>query len=367
MATAYTWHPRVDLNHSVWPRTQPIMEDELLTSWLVRTALAHGCSPLALTSIIWPKWRALSGDLDRGLSSDRAISLASVAGCSVSEVSNCCLGSIAEAISGRPIGEATWPWILVRGSRNLRSAAGLQLCPLCFAEGPPYYRISGRLAWHFSCPRHHVWLIDRCPSCWTALQPQRLLPPDQDCGACHLCGYRFALSPVESTCESDMLFQQAADECLGGYCVAGAQLMTTAEWFLWARVVQSFIRCASLHPTQSISAVLCDLGVQMLAIIPSGLALEALAVRERAELLAQTWKVMSFDHEILAQVFSAHALSRSALPLPRGCDAPSSISGILEALKSGSSRHRKSGAGFHGVPNVVRAWARLQRKFSRDG
>ncbi|WP_225739986.1 hypothetical protein [Pseudomonas sp. IzPS59] len=164
-----------------------------------------------------------------------------------------------------------------------------------------------------------------------------------------------------------MLFQQAADDCLSGHCVAGSQLMTTADWFLWARMVQSFIRCASLHPTQSISAILRDLDVQMLATSPSGLALEALAVRERAELLAQTWKVMSFDHEILAQVFRAHALSRSALPLPRGCHAPSSISGILEALQSGASRHRKSGAGLHGVPNVAKAWARLQRKFSRDG
>lgn len=115
MATAHAWHPRIDLSHAVWPRTPPIMEDELLSSWLVRTALAHGCAPLALAGIVWPGWRAFCGDLDRGMSAERAGSLARLAGCTASQVQSCCLGSFVEMLWGKPWNHVgTWPWILAR-------------------------------------------------------------------------------------------------------------------------------------------------------------------------------------------------------------------------------------------------------------
>lgn len=90
-------------------------------------------------------------------------------------------------------------------------------------------------------------------------------------------------------------------------------------------------------------------------------------MKERAVLLSQVWKVMSLDHSFLAQVFKAHALPRSAIQLPRRSTVPSSFSIISQALRDGPEKHRQMGAHVSAEPNVAKAWARLQRKFSRDG
>ncbi|OLU03825.1 hypothetical protein BVK86_11135 [Pseudomonas reinekei] len=344
------------------------MEDELLSSWLVRTALAHGCAPLALSGIVWPKWRAFGNDLDRGMRTERAASLGRLAGCTVAQVESCSLHSLVETLTDKPTAPVgTWPWILARGSRNLRCAAGLQLCPSCFAEAVPYYSIRSRLAWHTVCARHQTWLIDHCPNCWAALQPHCLLPPHQDCCACHRCGYLLSTTLVEKAPDSFLAFQQAADECLAGRQVTQCQSMATHDWFCWARSIVSFVRFASLHPSRSLIAVLDELGIGTIGVNCSGLAFEALPVRDRAVLLRQAWKIMSLDPMILVKVFRAHELPRSAIQLPRGSSVPSSLSIIVQALRDGPKKHRSRRVSGGARPNAAKAWARLLRKFSRDG
>ena len=46
-------------------------DDELLSSWLIRTAIAQGCQPLTLTHKIWGKsWRPWTSDLDLNIDSE---------------------------------------------------------------------------------------------------------------------------------------------------------------------------------------------------------------------------------------------------------------------------------------------------------
>ncbi|MFE8730337.1 TniQ family protein, partial [Aeromonas hydrophila] len=61
-------HKRPERNHEVsliWPVQISPFKDELLSSWLVRASLAHGCDPMSLTSAVWPTWRAWTVDIDR--------------------------------------------------------------------------------------------------------------------------------------------------------------------------------------------------------------------------------------------------------------------------------------------------------------
>ncbi|MFV7432200.1 TniQ family protein [Pseudomonas shirazica] len=65
METSYTWHPGARCVNPRWPLTPPILPDELFSSWLVRTAHAHGCLPSSLTGAVWPGSHAWSVDPDR--------------------------------------------------------------------------------------------------------------------------------------------------------------------------------------------------------------------------------------------------------------------------------------------------------------
>jgi len=72
--------------------------------------------------------------------------------------------------------------------------ASTKVCPLCLAEEPAH----GRLYWNVRhvvlCPRHHVFLVDRCPRC---LKPIPLLRPSLICcPKCHVGDYRAAQAIV---------------------------------------------------------------------------------------------------------------------------------------------------------------------------
>ncbi len=50
-------------------RTYPAKE--VFSSWLIRSALDVGCSPMVLIEALWGKWRALTIDLDKGVDAEK--------------------------------------------------------------------------------------------------------------------------------------------------------------------------------------------------------------------------------------------------------------------------------------------------------
>src|SRR6266567_830092 len=77
-----------------------------------------------------------------------------------------------------------------------------KVCPVCLAEEPEAYE---RLYWNLRsvliCPRHLVFLIDRCPSC-NCLIPTQVRSSITDCPYCHSGDYRAA---VPATLAQDSL------------------------------------------------------------------------------------------------------------------------------------------------------------------
>jgi hypothetical protein len=47
------------------------LQQEIFSSWLIRSALDVGCSPMVLVEALWGKWRALTIDLDKGVDAER--------------------------------------------------------------------------------------------------------------------------------------------------------------------------------------------------------------------------------------------------------------------------------------------------------
>lgn len=197
-------------------------------------ALAQGCSPLTLTGILWPGWRAWTSDIDRGLVPSRLESLAKQAGIDADRILRSTLKPVHEALNPlAPKSQTLWHWVLAYGARNRRRFGGLQHCPQCLAEDQrPYFRKSWRLAWHISCSRHGCLLIDHCQACFAPLEPHRSEPRSASLCLCPTCGQDLRQGQVRPAATQAQAFQSAADAVFqrGKGAWAGAEF-TRPEWF----------------------------------------------------------------------------------------------------------------------------------------
>ena len=148
-------------------RPKPL-EDELLSSWLVRCAYANARKLHAFCSHTWgTRHHFWERDLDR--TADVRL-LEGLADCTCTQRPRAYATTLA-AYEGMlfeyfaPSGEL--PWIMPVGKRGRdRYGFGMQFCPRCLAEDKaPYYRRAWRLSCGVVCPAHGCYLHDCCPAC----------------------------------------------------------------------------------------------------------------------------------------------------------------------------------------------------------
>ncbi|PMY41471.1 hypothetical protein C1Y35_07770 [Pseudomonas sp. GW456-L14] len=371
MEASYTWHPAAHGLNPRWPLTPQLLPDELFSSWLVRTALAHACTPETLTDNAWPKSRIWCIDLDRGLSESRLAVLAQLTGVSVADLTASTLLLVAHALHPDAFLQISnlWPWILVLGCRNHFHAGGLQCCPGCMDEPAPHYLIQDRLAWHTSCPLHRSLLVDRCPRCFSALQPG-LLRVGNSLAQCHHCGEHFSIAAPLSCSEEALAFQRFADGLYGKSTAFGQAEVGFAEWMFVARVIISLLRSVVRHPTAS-SRLFCQLMEVDVGACPTsslGLPFEYLQPAERSALIGPAWVIMQAGPERFIECATRASLPHSLLPIPVR-DAPEILTHMASALSCRprcspdmtEHNHTRNPLG------VWRMWLRLQRRIRRDG
>lgn len=368
MAASYTWHPRVDGVDPLWPIPLSLMGDELFTSLLIRSALAHGCSPLALTSGIWPRQRVWNRDLDRGVALNNTEVLSRLSGISIADLQSSTLRAVAACISD-PASQnrGVWPWILVLGCRNRQRASGLQCCPICMAEPNPFYRIQWRLAWHTRCPLHRIRLIDCCPICQAALQPC-LLQQGGSIAHCHSCKSPLASSVQTDVSDGALAFQQHVDDILRTSTSYGPLELSCCEWLGIARAILHLVISVS-GSTPHAQKVFCEaMGTKALPEpSPLGLPFEYRSVAERERLLEVVWSIMRAGPERFLDV-SSTILPPSALRLlAKG--APRLMASAPTKLSSHqyTSDRKEAMVGPRKPQAVLRSWLRLIRKIRRDG
>ncbi|WP_425273422.1 TniQ family protein [Pseudomonas morbosilactucae] len=371
MEAPYTWHPGACCLNPRWPLTPPILPDELFSSWLVRTAHAHGCSPNTLTSAVWPRARAWACDVDRQLSEARIDALARVTGFSAQALAASTLWQPTRVLHPNPMMRrmGNQPWVLPLGSRNQSHAGGLLCCPLCICGPVPHYLLQHRLAWHTACPRHRVLLVDRCPTCMSALQPARLRF-DTPLHLCHHCGQSFGKHPTEPMVISALSFQAFADAASRSPAQFGQASVSFSDWMNIARVMVSFLEYAIRHPSDSTRRFCQTMGADTGSLEPSalGLPFEFLAPAERAGLLGQAWVIMQAGPERFMEAAAEARLPVSAFPLS-AVGGPELLLQMVSVLvrhshhSPGRLPHRQSRTPLE----VWRMWHRLQRRTRRSG
>jgi hypothetical protein len=155
----------------LWPAHVKPQEDELLSSWLLRIAVAHGLKLNLFCAAIWSKGLVMGRDIDR-LSDERVINLiAEGTGVTPARVAETTLSAYEGWLFEKQNHQGYTPWIISLRIYCLdRKSFGLQFCPSCLAEDrEPFFRRLWRLAFVTLCGKHHTLLLDRCPRCEVAV------------------------------------------------------------------------------------------------------------------------------------------------------------------------------------------------------
>lgn len=201
----------VDEQQELWPldvyaavvraRTLPvarrIIEGESLSSWIVRTADAHGMSTQQLGRWLMGRGRQVfTEDVDRGSWGALVNALSLATGQTTDCLVQCTLRAFEGGLWGEMPRQGATRWILpVIKSGTQRAGHGVQYCAHCLASDEiPYLRLIWRLAFVVACPDHACLLQDRCDHCQAPVAVHRwrtgVLREVGSSGIvwCHVCG-----------------------------------------------------------------------------------------------------------------------------------------------------------------------------------
>lgn len=340
MDPSYSWHPGAFRLTSRWAVPTALLPDEILSSWLLRVALANGCDPLVLMGEIWPMQRVWAMDLDRHPKTELIDKLSDLSGASSALLAQATLYPIAQRVlSADPPVKQSWPWVLSVGSRNRRRIGRMQYCPHCLAaDESPFFRLQWRFAWHSVCVHHGCQLLEACPHCDAALEPHRVKAGGNGLDSCMTCHQSLSRKVSWQAALSGAQFlQQATDQVLREKQIS--YLSTTVSVSGWLAVIRFYIDLVRRAlRVQTVSMEALALGVT--AEIRDGLGfvpLEKLPLRQRAHLLDCAGRYMLLPFEQLVSELSAAGLSRHAA-FPAGAPDVPPLRMIAEALPGQGAR-----------------------------
>lgn len=191
------------------PKPQP---DELLSSWIIRTAQGHGQTPYVFCHNVWPKTQVWTRDIDNLGTPLVWRTMAERTGTQPDRAWSTTLRSLeGELIEIYPaVGFARW--ILPLGIyHRMRRRHGLQFCPLClWQDEKPYFRRHWRLGWVTACIHHGCRLLDRCHACAEALAPHRTM----DLTLCYSCLADLREASIDQADGGAMRLQIEAEQVL---------------------------------------------------------------------------------------------------------------------------------------------------------
>lgn len=345
MDTTYTWHPGTVRVTPTWAIPVPLLPDEILSSWIVRASLAHGCAPLVFTGEVWPGWRVWTTDVDRQPSLERLQRISTMSGIPLAAFLKATLAPIATKITARDLPErALWPWITAVGARNRKRRGGMQYCPACLnGDKQPNFRIQWRFSWHTSCSIHQYQLLDRCPSCRSPLEPHRALPEYGPISICPTCREDLRRHGQPIADAEALQFQLAADQAVQQRTgLVGERQLPVSLWMEVAHFYAATLRRFIRSPSPAVASFLKSAGLKTSADYRSDpLALELLSVVERTCLFGDVGRLMTMPLRQIAELMELTGISRQGA-CPKDCRIPQVIRESMEQLKDAARTKRRA-------------------------
>ena len=145
-----------------------IKEDELLSSWIIRLAHAHGIRVESFcTEIFGKNSNVWNRDIDKSASKQIIEKLTFKTKNTNENIQKTLLKSYEDLIFESLNIKGSNKWIIpLRIYHRTRKKSGLMICLKCLKEDrEAHYRKSWRLSLSTVCTIHNINLIDKCPSC----------------------------------------------------------------------------------------------------------------------------------------------------------------------------------------------------------
>lgn len=194
------------LSGKLWPAHVKPRHDELLSSWLVRLAMAHSQKLHTFCALAWSRRQQIwNRDIDKCADPDILNLLVERTGTPSDRVVRTTLAAYAGYVYERHNPNGNTRWLMPVGIyHRTRRIYGLQFCPRCLAgDAVPYYRRSWHLAFVTFCEVHRVPLSDRCPQCGAPINFHRNEMGDrrkwvpESITLCHVCRYDLGKTPAK--------------------------------------------------------------------------------------------------------------------------------------------------------------------------
>ncbi len=159
----------IDLSDKSFFTVPKPQEDELLSSWLVRVALAHNTRPWSFCNLHFPHLHNIifSRDMDVWANDDLLAKLSTKSNLPAETLFPMTLQSYRGILQKKILtntGNNMLSPIVPRARKNQKY--GLKFCPLCLAEdSTPYFRKIWRVSFYSVCLTHRIFLLDKCCKC----------------------------------------------------------------------------------------------------------------------------------------------------------------------------------------------------------
>ncbi len=164
------------------------LEDELLSSWLTRVAFSHK-RPLStfISLFLRHEGRAISRtDIDFLYDNTLFENIVQKSNLSKKEILRMSLrGEEGQLFICDE--NCLYPPLQIRKLTDKRTHNGLMYCPECLAEDNiPYFRKKWRYNFYNACPKHKIFLTDRCWRCYEKINLSKIKHLKELC-ICHKC------------------------------------------------------------------------------------------------------------------------------------------------------------------------------------
>ncbi|MDD5716231.1 MAG: TniQ family protein [Sulfuricurvum sp.] len=156
------------------------LPDEILSSWLARTAYAHLTHPKTFMNMHFStgkfNWRP---NFDASVSDDVLRIIERKSTLSFETIYQMSLKSYESYLQESIIPDGLNTFIVPQ-----------RFCPVCLREDQfPYYRKSWKVLFTTVCFKHHCYLYDRCPQCGSLLNLANMYRNTLSFVFCHKCGF----------------------------------------------------------------------------------------------------------------------------------------------------------------------------------
>lgn len=186
-------------------------EDETLTSWIIRNAVANGSDPRSFAIATFNKDSTWYRDIDRYLPHEKAMQLSQLCTLSKKEIKALTLEPLIQRLSHKSYKNnpySKWQLITPIGLKGSIRTNGFYFCPKCLAGDTVYLKKQWKLTWVIACPEHRNLLVLTCQQCGQVFSPHKVTYEQPHLYICTNCGFDLRQSQAENADDEALRFQE---------------------------------------------------------------------------------------------------------------------------------------------------------------